>query len=370
MPPNSRHARHTAIVHLLRSRTWVSAGSLASRFNVTQRTIYRDIEELTSHGIPIESIAGRSGGFRLAGDQPLDPLVIDSNDALRLYILGLLERTSPAAEVDQELSGSGEHRAALDVSATRASLVQRLAHRIYFDTTDWYWKDEGSGHLAVLRDALLTSTAIEISLRTKYTDEHSQLLVKPYGMVWKGGEWWLVAAPPREAPQRYQLNNVDRLAATDLKFAYPEAFELQGWWRQALEDFGRGPNRVVIRVMPGSREEMLRLGLKPDSEVHHDQDGTMRIVLYVDRWRWLVSLVASFGSDVVIEEPPDLREAIRVHHENALKAYRKPMATAHPAISTTDYRNDDSRLRATRGRTPGSIREVGLDVPSAQQDWR
>lgn len=91
----------------------------------------------------------------------------------------------------------------------------------------------------------------------------------------------------------------DRLAPTDLKFTYPEAFELQNWWRQALDDFGRGPNRVVTRVMPSSRERMLRLGLKRDSEVHHDADGTTRIVLYVDCWRWQMPLVGSFGSDVL-----------------------------------------------------------------------
>jgi hypothetical protein len=54
---NQRHARHIAIVHLLRSRQWVSSVSLANRFRVSQRTIYRDIEELIAAGIPIEAVA-------------------------------------------------------------------------------------------------------------------------------------------------------------------------------------------------------------------------------------------------------------------------------------------------------------------------
>ncbi|WP_433635557.1 helix-turn-helix transcriptional regulator [Nocardia sp. CA-120079] len=357
MPPNSRHARHTAIVHQLRSRNWVSASSLASRFNVTQRTIYRDIEVLVSHGIPIESVPGRNGGFRLTSDQPLDSLIVDSDDALRLYILGLLERSPDSLALVDDGIADARDFSVHDVTASRARVLHRLASRIFFDTTDWYWRDEGSGHLATLRDALLTGTAIQITLRTKYSDEREQLVVKPYGMVWKGGEWWLVAAPPRGEPQRYQLNNVDRLTVTDLKFAYPEdSFHLQTWWRQTLQDFGSGPNRVVIRVMPGSREEMLRLGLKPDSEVHHDPDGTTRIVLYVDRWRWLIPLVASFGSDVLIEEPAELRAAVRDHHTEAAEAY-SDTAPAGDGFACPDFRGDDSRLRATRGRTPGSVRE-------------
>ncbi|WP_067665805.1 helix-turn-helix transcriptional regulator [Nocardia miyunensis] len=356
MPLNTRHARHTAIVHQLRSRNWVSATSLASRFNVTQRTIYRDIEVLVSHGIPIESVPGRNGGFRLSSDQPLDSLIVDGDDALRLYILGLLERSPDSLALMDDGLDPTKQLPPSEVSASRARVLHRLASRIFFDTTDWYWRDEGSGHLATLRDALLTGTAIEVTLRAKYSAGQEHLVVKPYGMVWKGGEWWLVAAPPRSEPQRYQLNNVDRLAITDLKFTYPDSFHLQTWWRQALQDFGSGPNRVVIRVEPASREEMLRLGLKPDSEVHHDPDGTTRIVLYVDRWRWLVPLVASFGSDVVIEEPAELRTALYEHHAEAAKAYAD-LPELQNNHGHNDFRGDDSRLRATRGRTPDSIRE-------------
>jgi len=347
--PNQRHARHTTIVHLLRSRSWVSASSLASRFGVSQRTIYRDIEELISHGIPINSVTGRAGGFRLATDIPVDPLVVNSDDALRLYIMGLLERDSRSTDL--------EPRPDLAVSTFARDALQRLASRIYFDTSDWYWRDEGSGHLTILRDALLTSTAIDVTFRSKLSAESTDLLLKPYGLVWKGGEWWLIAAQPREEPQRYQLNNIDRLVPTDLRFTHPGTeFDLQRWWHQALEDFGRGPNKAVLRVLPAAREEMLRLGLKPDSEVHDDPDGTMRIVLYVDKWQWLVPLIASFGADVVIEEPPDLRAAMREHHASALAAYDQPGATTDSS-SPSEYRNDDSRLRATRARHPLAPRE-------------
>jgi predicted DNA-binding transcriptional regulator YafY len=354
--PNSRHARHTAIVHLLRSRTWISATSLAHRFDVSQRTIYRDIEELVSYGIPIESIPGRTGGFRLSTDTPIDPLMVDGDDALKLYVLGLLSHQTSPAPADTILDPD-----ALGVRPHARDTLRRLSQRIYFDTSDWYWTDEGSGHLTTIREALLTATAVEITTRIKRTDERTRLLLKPYGLVWKGGEWWLVAAPPQEAPQRFQLNNIDRVTVSDLKYTYPdESFDLQRWWIQALEDFGRGPNKVVITIQPAAREEMLRLGLKPDSEIHHEPDGTIRMVLYVDRWRWLVPLIASYGPDVTITEPTELRDALRQHHADALAAYDQLTSERDATVvdlrpSTTDYRNDDSRLRSTRGRTPRSI---------------
>jgi len=167
-----------------------------------------------------------------------------------------------------------------------------------------------------------------------------------------------VAAPLRGDAQRYRLNHVDRLVRTDLTFTHPEEkFDLRQWWTKTLEDYGRGPNRVTMRVFPSGREEMLRLGLKPDSEVHHEPDGTVRIVLYVDKWLWLVPLLASFGSDVIVDEPTELREAIRQHLADALKAYDVQHDGDGLAADGANFRNDDSRLRSTRGRNPRSARE-------------
>src|SRR5437763_13912110 len=104
---NQRYARHIAIVHLLRSRQWVSSTSLAHRFGVSQRTIYRDIEELIAAGIPIEAVAGREGGYRLNSESPVDPLILDADDALRLYVLGLIDADDEHGMIDTELLQAG-----------------------------------------------------------------------------------------------------------------------------------------------------------------------------------------------------------------------------------------------------------------------
>src|SRR5947207_13342477 len=88
---NQRYARHIAIVHLLRSRQWVASASLAHRFGVSQRTIYRDIEELIGAGIPIRAVAGREGGDRLSPESPVAPLILAADDVHRLDVLGLID---------------------------------------------------------------------------------------------------------------------------------------------------------------------------------------------------------------------------------------------------------------------------------------
>ncbi len=349
---DKRHARHLAVVHLLRSREWVSSASLAARFSVSQRTIYRDIEELISSGVPIEAVAGREGGYRLVSDQPLDPLTLNAADALKLYVLGVLGQQPDNA-------GALPPAGAPETSHYTREALRRLTQRIYFDTADWYWKDEGSGHLPTLRFALMTSAAVSIRMQERSGEQPISAVVKPYGIVWKAGEWHLVAAPVDEGPQRYRLNLIDHLSVTDLKFVYPENFSLRQWWADEMEAYGKGETQVVLRISSAASGELLRLALKSNSAVHSEPAGGLTMILYVDRWEWLIPLVASYGEDVIIEEPADLRVAVMAHLRRALAAYQTAPACNDIIITddeglVTGY-SDDSRLRSTRGRNPREI---------------
>lgn len=77
---------------------------------------------------------------------------------------------------------------------------------------------------------------------------------------------------------------------------------------------------VVLHARPNARDELLRLTLKSNSEVERTDDGGLVIRLYVDRWEWLIPLVTSYGGDVLIEEPAELRDAVVVHLRRALGA--------------------------------------------------
>lgn len=167
----------------------------------------------------------------------------------------------------------------------------------------WHWRDEGSGHLPVLRTAMLTGTALEVTFRTDDGGQETTLL-KPYGVVWKAGEWHMVAAWAAGPPQRYRLNLVDRPQPTDLTFAYPEDFTVSQWWTAAMEDYGKGNIRVELHITPAARAELLRLSPKSTSQIHEHDDNSVTIMLYADRWEWLIPLVTSYGPDVTVTEPP------------------------------------------------------------------
>ncbi|WP_030303233.1 helix-turn-helix transcriptional regulator [Streptomyces katrae] len=339
---NAAHARQLGIIQMLRSRGHVPARDMAERFGVDIRTIQRDITTLAGHGIQIDSLPGAKGGYRFAGEDPVHPATLDSDQALRLYVMGLLDTDA----------GDGERLQAAGISQNVREVMRRINQRFHFDTADWYWTGQGSGHLPVLRTAVLTDTALQIVFRTKDGRQESAIL-KPLGMVWKGGEWHMVAAPPNAEPQRYRLNLIDRIHPTDLTFPYPEGFSVSSWWATAMEEFGKGDTRVELAVTPAARDELLRLSLKQNSEVAHHEDGGATLVLYVDRWEWLIPLIASYGPDVTAIGPPELRTALAAHLRAALAAYQE-IPAADTTVPTQVGPADDSRLRATHGQSPRS----------------
>ncbi|MFI7437929.1 helix-turn-helix transcriptional regulator [Micromonospora haikouensis] len=123
-----RYARHIGIVQQPRSKNWVSATALATRFDVDVRTIYHDIEELNTAGLPVESVAGREGGYRLSVESPVDLLITDADDVLSLNVLGLIDNE---AITDPGLLQAG------GVSAYARDALRKIGQRIYFDTRDW-----------------------------------------------------------------------------------------------------------------------------------------------------------------------------------------------------------------------------------------
>lgn len=330
------YARHLQILLLLRSRQTTSAVELANRFSVSIRTIYRDIEDMLEAGVPVQSMPGRSGGFRLVSEDPLESTNPDPDLAFRLYLLGFWNPSQ----------GSDENGSPNPPGKGARSHFLRLIERIHFDTSDWYWRDEGSAHLQSIRKALQATQMLEVSFREKGETTHRSLYLKPLGLVWKAGQWYLIASQGSDVIERFSLNAIDHLKVTDATFVYPAEFLLKEWWAKSMDAYGMGPTRVVLEVAPRARDELARLTLKSNSQVELNDEGGMTLTLMVDRWEWLVPLAASYGGDVLVTEPDALRVAIAEHHQRALTNY-----TGVNSISeTAQYDNDDSRLRTTRGR--------------------
>ena len=125
---------------------------------------------------------------------PLDPVSPDPDLAWQLYQL---------SGWNSAQGGEGQ-----DARPATPTGLLKLAERIHFDTADWYWRDEGSGHLPPLRRALQLNLMVEVEIREKGQTRTKTFVLKPYGIVWKSGQWYLVAAASGGVAQRFSLNQM------------------------------------------------------------------------------------------------------------------------------------------------------------------
>ena len=268
MTGDPKAERQYRILMSLRSTDWVSAQSLAEKLEVSIRTIYRDVEDLCSGGSPIEGVRGSEGGYRLRPGVPVDPALLSSVDSFALSI----ERGRGVSVPEAHLR----------------EIPEALRNRMFFDTSEWYLRGQHSEWLQTIKDAVAACSAVQFNYRERDSTERRNLLVMPYGLVWKGGEWYLVGPEVSGPIQRFSLGRIEALVATALTFPLPSNFNIGATWAQ----------KTIYRLWPGrsedrlpasekAKQELLRLQLKPDSQVEQRQDGSMQITLFVDSWQWL-----------------------------------------------------------------------------------
>jgi len=202
----NRLDRALAILLLLRSGKTASAVDLARRFEVSPRTIYRDVERLGAIGVPVYAEMGRQGGYRLMEGYFLPPVMFSVGEAISL-VLGLASlrrlRARPfAAELETAeqklLAATPDHlRATLararqvigferpPVDAFTLELAQTSA------ASETVEGDEGQV-VTVFLQAMLEGREVALHYRSPYRDAPSRSSVNPLGLLWDRDRWYLV----------------------------------------------------------------------------------------------------------------------------------------------------------------------------------
>lgn len=203
--------RALEILLLLRSRKTLSARALAARFEVSTRTIYRDIETLSAAGVPIYAEMGREGGFRLLEGYFLPPVMFTENEAASLLIgLTLLRRLRvapfPAAIETAEqklLAALPERLATLLAQAPQLIGFERIPTDLFLlkSQPDQSKVDQSSIDAALAHEsdvvgaflrAIFAGHQVELTYHSPYSGQTKQYGVLPGGLLWDRDWWYLV----------------------------------------------------------------------------------------------------------------------------------------------------------------------------------
>lgn len=227
-----RASRLLTIQMLLQTRGRMSAQALAEVLEVSVRTLYRDVDQLTSAGVPIYAEQGRNGGFQLVEGWKTTLTGFTASESQAVFMSGLAGPASELGLGQQVVDAQLKLMSALP--AHQRDDAQRVQARFHLDPADWYREADPVPHLATVATAVWQDR--QLSLRYDSWKAEVQRTVHPLGLVLKAGVWYLVASSDAK-PRTYRISNILGAAVLDKASTRPKRFDLPAYWTESIQRF-------------------------------------------------------------------------------------------------------------------------------------
>ena len=294
-----QESRLFKIVYYLLDNGQATALELAEMFEVSVRTIYRDIDALSEAGIPIYAEVGRNGGIRLMNDFVLDKAVLSEEEKREILI------ALQSINVIQNIGSS--------------QILQKLSAIFNLDSENWLevdfsrWgnKDFDNEKFELLKSAVINRRNIKIHYVSSY-EAINERIVRPLKLVYKAKAWYLKAfCADKQDLRTFKLNRILNLEILN------ESFQLCDF-PEPIDTFKGEYNQITLRF---PKEMAYRVYDEFDkTQVQRQANGDLIASAKMPEDAWLIGFLLSFGIQVDILSPAYLKEVIA---EQAKLIYEK-----------------------------------------------
>lgn len=317
-----RADRLLSILLLLQVHRRLTAADLASRLEVSERTVHRDMGALSASGIPVYAERGGNGGWRLT-------------EEYQTKLTGLTQAEIQAAFLTQPsrlLADLGLRQAAdaasLKLLAALPSGLRggatRAQQTIVLDMAGWRQAVDEVPLLPLLHSAIWRERRVRFAYER--TDRAAvERTADPLGLVAKGRLWYLIAAIDGEA-RTYRVSRIRTAEVLDEAAIRPPDFDLALFWEASSRNFvERLPQfAVVARVSPELQLRLQRGDFTPPFTPHGppDDDGWATVTLHLQTPDSACEYLLGLGTLVEVLEPRDLRERLIARAQAVVSFYR------------------------------------------------
>ncbi len=333
-------SRLLSILLRLQLRGRVSAAELAREFEVSVRTVYRDVDALSAAGVPVYAQRGRGGGV-LLGPGWRTALAglngLTAPEARGVPLAGLRSAARDlglgveAADVQLKLLASLPPDAAADAT--------RIAERFHVDPLPWYHRSEPLPLLPALAASVWQGRRVRV--RYEGWSGETERTLAPLGLVLKGGLWYLVATEVRRGragtaramPRTYRASGVRTLSELPIPVQRPAGFVLAAHWPHAVAQFearlmaGRATVRLseeglrILRaVQPAAAEWAVRTQ-RPAAGARHA--GWIEAELPTEPEPYAARQLLRLGTEVEVLAPASLRAALAAEAAEVARRHRR-----------------------------------------------
>ncbi|MGJ5891440.1 YafY family transcriptional regulator [Streptomyces sp. V2] len=317
--------RLLSILLLLQTRGLVPAHELADRLEVSERTIYRDIESLSAAGVPVYAERGRHGGIRLLEGFRTDVTGLTADESRALFVLAA-QGAHEALGLDSAL-GSALRKVMAALPAPHRPAAEVTSRRILVDATRWWTNGEAKPvDLGILQDAVFTDRRLRLSYRHSGTTDPRTYTVDPYGLVSKAGVWYLVA-DRRSRPQLFRADRIRSAKRLAVPVKRRPGVELADVWDVLRRQVEERPAtiEVTVRVRRDGLDRFLRLAA---TQLAHPQEELDLSADWVPVRLSYAQLPATrqllmFSDLVEVISPPEVRAELRTALASVTALYQR-----------------------------------------------
>lgn len=348
-----QESRLFKILYCLLEKGRATAPELAAKFEVSTRTIYRDIDALSEAGIPLYTEAGRNGGICLMDHFVLDRIVL--TDGEKKEILSALQSAGAA--------GTGGEKSAFE----KLSALFRMQSDNWYemDFSRWGCQSGDNEKFELLKKAVLSHRQVEI-LYAGAGREKKQRTIWPLKLSYKSNAWYLKAwCMTKEDFRLFKLNRILEWRLLEETFTPEELLRSPGISDSAAVSVPHeipgsaverpsAASRAVSPEPPSAASCAAAAGLPPlvgfplpeeppeivlsfpeemsyrvydefsRSQIEELEDGSLRVTAPMPADEWLIGFLLSFGAGVEVIEPVYLKKILA---ERAMEIYQKNYKT-------------------------------------------
>ncbi|MCG8478654.1 MAG: YafY family transcriptional regulator [Spirochaetales bacterium] len=298
-------SRVLSVLELLQYRPGITGPELAARLEVDARTVRRYVEKLRDVGIPVESLPGRYGGYRLRAGYKVPPLIFTEEEATAL-VLGLIG--SPRLGID--LPSAGIAAAISKITRVLSRDAQERLHAL----SSLLVLSEGRSASRPKADLLIDlSHAVQSNrtIRLIYTSQRGATtvrIVEPYGLVGLKSRWYLVGfCRLREDFRTFRLDRIVEVAVQRPTFERNAAFDYRAYVAEHVETY---PGTMTYTVVFHGDSETVRTRLAGAGGRLEERPSGVIFMGRTDDYEYEAAYLAGLHLPFTVVEPVHLRRAV------------------------------------------------------------
>lgn len=296
--------RLIGIIYLVMSRGTVTAVELAQRYEVSVRTIYRDVEKLSMAGIPIYTKKGKNGGISLTEQFVLDKMLVTEKE--QRQILSALTSMSETGAMDEK------------------EIVRKLGDFFRQEPSNWVaidlsdWSGRRKEVFEGIRQAILEHRVLEFDYYGQY-GEMRHRSTEPLQLLFKEYTWYLKAyCRDRKAMRMFKVFRMKRVQLTEEKFCQDAGRYLE-YEEPADNTADKSADITVVLRIDASEAYRIYDRFEEDEIEEEDGGFLIRMNCMVDDW--VYGLMLSFGPSAEVLEPVWMRSEVEQRLRQMINKY-------------------------------------------------